>query len=379
MPVSASGRFLITSWDGGGNTPSALNLGARLVGQGHRVRLLGWDSMAARVEAAGMEFGDYPSVPPFRADVPLDDDQEALAAALHGPGPRNDILAQANDFDPDVLVVDCMLGAALDAADILGLPTAVLIHVMYGSFRYEWGELMLQRDVGRALDRAGTVLALTPPGLDAPCTLPPNTTYVGPIFPPPPREPLAPRLAEMLAEPGDPWVLLSLSTTLQGQADSIPPILDAMARLPVRVLLTLADVLPADVFDLPPNVRVEGFVPHDLILGQMAAVVSHGGLSTITSALAAGVPILCIPQGREQPINAARVEACGVGRMLPAESPPSAIAAALQELLDDADARFAARRFAEATAGLGGGEFATEQVVRLWSQPDTKARKSRSE
>jgi UDP:flavonoid glycosyltransferase YjiC (YdhE family) len=368
--MSDSGRFLIASWDGGGNTPSALNLGARLARQGHRVRLLGWDSMAARVAAAGLEFANYPSVSPFPTDRPLDDDWEARAkVALHGPGPRDDILAQAKDFDPDVVVVDCMLGAGFDAAGTLGLPTAVLVHVMFGPFRYEWGGVMLGLDVSASLDRAGAVLALTPPGLDAPCALPSNTTYVGPISAPPPREPLHPLVAEMLAESGDPWVLLSLSTTLQGQATAIPPILDALATMPVRVLLTLADVLPTDAFDVPPNVRVRGYVPHDLVMGHMAAVISHGGLSTITNALAGGVPILCIPQGREQPINAARVEACGVGRMLaPGASAPE-IARAVQGLLDDREARAAAGRFADVTADLGYGAVATEQVIGLWRGP----------
>jgi MGT family glycosyltransferase len=170
----------------------------------------------------------------------------------------------------------------------------------------------------------------------------------------------------MLAEPGDPWVLLSLSTTLQGQATAIPPILDALATMPVRVLLTLADVLPIDTFELPPNVRVQGYVPHDLVMGQVDAVISHGGLSTITTALAAGVPILCIPQGREQPINGARVEACGVGRMLAPEASASEIRRALQWVLEDREARVTARRFADVTADLGGGAFATEQVIRLW-------------
>jgi len=52
--VSEPGRFLIVSWDGGGNAPPALNLGARLIRQGHLVRLLGWESMAPRAAAAGV-------------------------------------------------------------------------------------------------------------------------------------------------------------------------------------------------------------------------------------------------------------------------------------------------------------------------------------
>jgi hypothetical protein len=39
--MSGHGRFLIMSWDGGGNAPPAINLGARLVRRGHHVRLLG--------------------------------------------------------------------------------------------------------------------------------------------------------------------------------------------------------------------------------------------------------------------------------------------------------------------------------------------------
>ena len=48
-------RFLIASWDGGGNTPSAYNLGSRLVRRGHRVRMMGWHAMAAPAAAAGLE------------------------------------------------------------------------------------------------------------------------------------------------------------------------------------------------------------------------------------------------------------------------------------------------------------------------------------
>jgi hypothetical protein len=47
----------------------------------------------------------------------------------------------------------------------------------------------------------------------------------------------------MLAEPGDLWVLLSLSTTLQRQTEALPRLLKAVAALPVRALLTLGESL----------------------------------------------------------------------------------------------------------------------------------------
>jgi hypothetical protein len=121
-------RFLIVSWDGGGNTPPALNLGARLARQGHQVRLLGWESMAPRAAAAGVEFATYPSVPPWPPELAFEDAlEERLLPALAGPATRDDILTEANGFAPDV-VVDCMMDAGLEAAHVLGLPCAVLVH-----------------------------------------------------------------------------------------------------------------------------------------------------------------------------------------------------------------------------------------------------------
>jgi UDP:flavonoid glycosyltransferase YjiC (YdhE family) len=160
-------------------------------------------------------------------------------------------------------------------------------------------------------------------------------------------------------------VLLSLSTTLQGQAAALPPMLDAVAGLPVRVLLTLGGALLASAVDPPPNVTVRGFVPHELVLPHMAAVISHGGLSTITAALTAGVPLVCIPQGRDQADNAERVAASGVGRTVATGAPPAQIACALKELLADPAALHEARRFADIIAGLGCGDAAMRAVAGL--------------
>jgi UDP:flavonoid glycosyltransferase YjiC (YdhE family) len=215
------------------------------------------------------------------------------------------------------------------------------------------------------LDESGAVLALVPPGFDAPCRLPANTAFVGPINDPNPLAPLEARDAALLAEPGDPWVLLSLSTTLQGQAAALPRMLDALATVPVRVLLTLGGALPISAVDAPPNVTVRGFIPHDLVLPHMAAVISHGGLSTITAALTVGVPLVCIPQGRDQSDNADRVVAAGVGRDVAADAPATEIATAVDGLLNDRSALGQARQFADVITGLGGGAAATQLVVGL--------------
>ena len=358
-------RFLIATWDGGGNTPAAFNLGSRLALRGHRVRMLGWKSMAGRATDAGIEFASYASEPPWPVGLSQDDGwRDHVEPLLHGVATRGDILGEAADFDPDVLVLDCMLGAGFDAARELRLPTAVLVHVLYSSFVHLWGDGIMHARVADLLAEAGVVLALVPPGFDEPGDLPANTRYVGPITHPAPGRLSASEL-ELLARPGDPWVLLSLSTTLQRQTEALPAILAAVAGLPVRVLLTLGGVIPIDAVAAPRNVTVRDFMPHDLVLPHMAVVITHGGMSTITTALAAGVTLVCIPQGREQPINAARVAASGAGRVIAKDSSAAEIAAAVDSALRDEPAREAAQRLAVTIAALGGGESATEEVEQL--------------
>jgi len=364
--VTAPCRFLIATWDGGGNTPSALNLGSRLVRKGHQVRLVGWESMATRAAAAGVDFASYPSIPPWPSDPDLDNVWvERVLPALTGTAVRDDIVAEANKFRPDVVVVDCMLDAGFEAGRALGLPIAVLVHVMYSMFMHQWGDEATLAARRRTFEEAGVVLVLVPPGFDDPGPLPANTTYVGPISAPQSPPPLDPRDARLLAEPGDPWVLLSLSTTVQGQELALPAMLDAVGTLPVRALLTLGGVVPVSDIVAPANVTVRTYIPHDLVLPSMSAVISHGGLSTITSALTAGVPLLCIPQGRDQPMNGERVTACGVGRVVAKSAPAEEIARALEELLADPAARQKACHFAGAMRDLDGGEIAAEKVVDL--------------
>ena len=59
------------------------------------------------------------------------------------------------------------------------------------------------------------------------------------------------------------------------------------------------------------------FVPHGEVLPHASLVVTHAGMGTVMSALSHGVPLLCLPLGRDQFFNAAMVERLGAGRALP--------------------------------------------------------------
>lgn len=324
--------------------------------------MLGWDAMAARAAAAGLEFSPYESVPRWPDGVTQDNGwDDLMIPRLHGRRVADDIVGVAREYEPDVLVIDCMMGAGYDAAAELQLPTAVLVHVLYGPFVDLWGDHIMRREVRALLSGADRVLALTHPGFDHPREdLPANTSYVGPITSPDDPALVGADVA-LLDAPGDPWVLLSLSTTLQGQLEMLPRILAAVETLPVRVLLTLGNVFAADALAVPDNVVVRDYLPHARVLPWMSMVITHGGLSSVSSALEHGVPLLCIPQGREQPLNAARVVECGVGRVVDADSSPPQIAAAAVAVLGDTALRSAAARF----AGSSTADRAAQTVADL--------------
>src|SRR4029077_3986390 len=132
--------------------------------------------------------------------------------------------------------------------------------------------------------------------------------------------------------PGDPWVLLSLSTTTQrGQRETLQAVLDGLATMPVRVLVTSGSSMAASELEIPANAVVSGFVPHELVLPHMSAVVTHAGMSTVALALAAGVPMVCVPQGRDQGGNAERVAAIGAGVVASAGDVGDAVRALLAD------------------------------------------------
>ena len=122
----------------------------------------------------------YASVPAWPEGVALEDDFGLLGTLLNGDGVVADVVAEARREPADVLVVDCMMGAALAAAEHVGVPAAVLVHVLYRPFVDQWGQFIVSPGPraalglapvegpvpARLLARAAAVLVLVPPGFD---------------------------------------------------------------------------------------------------------------------------------------------------------------------------------------------------------------------
>lgn len=144
---------------------------------------------------------------------------------------------------------------------------------------------------------------------------PANVSFVGACsWDPPGAVPGAPAYLE---EEGDPWVLVTCSTDYQGDERLAATAIEALRGEPVRVLVTLADAAHAARLPEAPNARVERFVPHGPVLERAAAVICPGGMGIVQKSLTAGVPVVAVPFGRDQPEVGRRLRECGAGRVVP--------------------------------------------------------------
>jgi len=86
--------------------------------------------------------------------------------------------------------------------------------------------------------------------------------------------------------------------------------------LDVRAIVTTGPAVDPATLPSTANVVICRSAPHSHLLPEAALMVTHAGHGTVIRSLAAGVPLLCLPMGRDQNDNAARVVARGVGLRL---------------------------------------------------------------
>jgi MGT family glycosyltransferase len=179
-----------------------------------------------------------------------------------------------------------------------------------------------------------------------------------------PRSP-ATAAAVDFPEGDDPTVLVGLSTTYQQQEPVLDAILEAIASCAVRALVTTAGQVAIEGLSVPSNTTIADYVPHALVLDHTDVMVTHAGLGSIAVAMTFGVPVVCIPHGRDQPLNAQRVAAHGAGVALTELPGAAEIVAALEAVLATSSARDAACGLAATSRAEGGAAAAVAELESL--------------
>jgi UDP:flavonoid glycosyltransferase YjiC (YdhE family) len=415
-------RFLFSLWEGGGNVAAQIAVARRLVRRGHSVRVLADPSIRGDAEAAGCEFVPFTRAPhrwdrsndsdfirDFEARHPVEAFTRVRDRLMFGPALAfaEDVLEELAREPADAVVADFILLGVGAAAERAGVPCALLVHTVYllprpGVPAPGPGFLPMRGPIGRlrdaffghmflrtfqsglpalndararlglpavgslraAMGRAERVLVLASPSFDfGEKNLPHNTRYVGAQLDDPSWA--EPWDSPWPADHPDPLVVVGLSTTNQGQTPLAQRAIEALGGLPVRGLLTTGPAVdPADLTP-PANVVVRRSSPHAHVFREARAVVTHAGHGTVMRALAAGLPLVCIPMGRDQGDVAARVVASGAGVRLSPKAGPRELRDAIQEVLFSPAFGLKAQELARHIAAESAEDRAVAELERL--------------
>jgi MGT family glycosyltransferase len=374
------GRFHLVTFSGGGNTVPTYALVRRLIARGHEVTILGQMAQAEAARNLGARFVPL-GVPDWTPGKSLEEQSEAFLALLFGPDVGKAVLDNIARDRPDVLVVDCMLTSALAAAERAAIRSAALVHVLYeqfvaGTVGRRWAAMLPvvnEMRSGFGLPPVGSPMALLEPmrivlvacpqAFDvAMPTLPKNVRYVGAMLDDPAT---TPSVSPWPLADGRPRMLVAFSTTCQHQEAVLRRIAAALATLPVEAVITTGPAVAMHAIDPARNVAVFPYIAHRTLLPDCALVITHAGLGAVMAALAHGVPLLCMPMGRDQHDNAARVAACGAGCVLPLEAGVGQISQTISAMLAAPEYRTAARDMAATIARRDGRDAAVEELENL--------------
>jgi MGT family glycosyltransferase len=181
-----------------------------------------------------------------------------------------------------------------------------------------------------------TCLQTTVAGFEYPRSdLAASVRFVGPILAPPARAFEQPPWWDEL-ERGRPVVHVTQGTLDNANLGRLLMVTTrALADDDVLVVATTGGPDPGpSLRGLPANVRLERFVPHDLLLPHVDVMVTNGGYGGVQQALAHGVPLVVAGDSEDKPEVAARVEWSGAGVNLHTGRPsPAMVARAVRRVL----------------------------------------------
>lgn len=105
------------------------------------------------------------------------------------------------------------------------------------------------------------------------------------------------------------------------------------------------------------------YVPQLAVLSRAAVFITHAGTNSVYESLLAGVPMLMLPQGGDQPLFAEHIESVGLGRWLrDASIPPTELRTLVEEVLADRALATRVRACGDGLRRAGGVERAAALI-----------------
>lgn len=378
-------RVLFTCWLRSGHFLPLVPVARALARAGHEVAFATPAYFAPAVEAAGfrhlragLEQPLTDLFPELRTLTGLDYAKFVSREGFAGAGPAHlipDLLTLAATWPFDLLVRDEVAYGGCIAAERLGVAhAAVNVHAVGVAGRVERiGTRLNQHRADQGLPPDPTLVML-----DRYLTLHP--------FPPSFRDPAIPVVATthhirptpddrsgpeglpdwMGSLPDRPVVYLGLGTIFN-QPEVFRTVIAGLREEVLTLVVTVGrDREPSDYGPQPENVHIERYIPLSLLLPYCHLAVIAGGSGTLMAALGQGLPVVVVPISADQPANAARCLALGLGETIaPDDLTPERAHEAVLAVLAEPTYRANAARIRAEMAALPGPEYAVALLERL--------------
>ena len=400
--------YLLLSSPIGGHVAPVRAVGAALVRQGHRVRMITGARFRGRIERDGISFIPWPAAADYD-DVDLNASFPARAPLRGMKAVQFDL---CNVFAEPMPHQSAAIRAALDAEPVQAIITELSvtglipllqsgrprppIHVLgctplpvssRDTFPYGLGLAPPSSALGRVRARLMTQLArrlvlapvqrrgdallrglglpalkvfilewftmaerlwqLTVPEFEYPRSeMPGNLRFAGPLLPDAGGD-----LPGWWGDLDGKQRVVHVTQGTLANADLSMLLGPALAGLAGEDLLVVATTggrpVSAIPGALPANARAAEMIPYPQLLPKVDVMVTNGGYGGVQFALTHGVPLVVAGEGEDKPEIAARVAWSGIGRDLRTGRPtPQAIASAVRALLRETSYREAAAKLA---------------------------------
>lgn len=401
-------RILLTTRGSSGHVGPLAPFGRAWARAGHEVTVAAQRQFEANVERAGLPFAGFDD-PPREEWMPLMGEFGKLDIATANEVMIRDFFAGIDvraelpglraiveEVQPDVIVRESWEFGSTMIAELHDIP---LVRVGLGLAALEQETIGL---AAPAVNEARVALGLPPdPGGDRLRDAPYLTAVPEELDDDGSAAPERAHRFRFETKPGttplpdwwpgndDPLVYLTFGSVAAGAHLPYYPELyrsaiDALAALPVRLLVTVGDTERdiVELGELPGNVHVETWVPHDDAAAGAAVIVCHGGYGSVLGALAHGVPLVVLPLfSSDQWANGKAVSRAGAGICLdadgvtrnvldlPAANTRQGLAGAVEGALGDPRYRRRAEGIAEAMQALPPIERSVEVLEAVAGAP----------
>jgi rhamnosyltransferase subunit B len=168
-------------------------------------------------------------------------------------------------------------------------------------------------------------------------------------------------LERFLAD-GEPPIVFALgSSAVWIAGDFWDKAVAAVRQLGRRAILLTGPTMPDN---LPAGVRAFPYLAYSTVFPRAAAVVHQAGIGTLAQAMRAGRPQLIVPVASDQPDNARRAVALGLGRVLPfRKASAGRLGSELALVLERPSYARAARAAADALTKIDGAGCAAQELI----------------